>query len=163
VTPGQTLYVEVGGVGQCNGAGFSGIATVAGSGGGAADVRTVSVAGSFCGDQDTASLQSRLIPAGAVTNSRASTSADNQVTFTLDRDGDGIDDADDNCPLQANPDQQDSDHDAIGSACDLVELPTSREQCKNGGWKLFYDATMRFKNQGDCVGFVAAHAKNAAG
>ena len=48
VTPGQTLYVEVGGVGQCNGAGPSGALTVAGSGGGAADVRTVSAGSAFC-------------------------------------------------------------------------------------------------------------------
>jgi hypothetical protein len=63
VTPGQRLFVEVGGVGQCNGAGLSGNGALAGSGGGAADVRSVSVAGALCGDQDTASLQSRLIVA----------------------------------------------------------------------------------------------------
>ncbi len=68
VTPGQTLYVEVGGVGQCNG---SGPATQAGAGGGAADVRTTSVTdggGSLCGtpfNQSATSLNSRLIVAGA--------------------------------------------------------------------------------------------------
>ena len=48
VTPAQTLYVEVGGVGQCNGAAP---ANQAGAGGGAADVRTISVTdggGSLC-------------------------------------------------------------------------------------------------------------------
>ena len=30
-------------------------------------------------------------------------------------------------------------------------LPTDKAQCKDGGWKAF----PRFKNQGDCVSFVA--------
>jgi 6-phosphogluconolactonase len=34
--------------------------------------------------------------------------------------------------------------------------PTSKEQCKNGGWRNFPD----FKNQGDCVRFVATGGKN---
>ena len=65
----QPSIVEVGGVGQCNGAAPAD--PQAGAGGGAADVRTVSVAdggGSFCGtpfNQSAASLNSRLIVAGA--------------------------------------------------------------------------------------------------
>jgi hypothetical protein len=35
-------------------------------------------------------------------------------------------------------------------------LPTSKEQCKNGGWRSFPG----FKNQGDCVSFVATGGKN---
>lgn len=35
---------------------------------------------------------------------------------------------------------------------DAVPVPTSKEQCKNGGWQGFPG----FKNQGDCVSFVAA-------
>lgn len=35
-----------------------------------------------------------------------------------DADGDGIDNALDNCPLDANPDQKDSDADGMGNACD---------------------------------------------
>ena len=31
--------------------------------------------------------------------------------------------------------------------------PTSKEQCKNGGWRTF-TAPRRFKNQGDCIQFV---------
>jgi hypothetical protein len=34
---------------------------------------------------------------------------------------------------------------------DAVPLPTSKEQCKNGGWKSFGD---EFRNQGQCVAFV---------
>jgi hypothetical protein len=36
-------------------------------------------------------------------------------------------------------------------------LPTSRDQCMNGGWRSFGST---FKNQGDCVSFVATHGKN---
>ena len=35
-------------------------------------------------------------------------------------------------------------------------LPTSKDQCKNGGWRDFGV----FKNQGDCVSFVATGGKN---
>jgi hypothetical protein len=35
-------------------------------------------------------------------------------------------------------------------------VPTSKDQCKNGGWRNF----PQFKNQGDCVSFVA---ENPAG
>jgi hypothetical protein len=35
-------------------------------------------------------------------------------------------------------------------------LPTSKDQCKSGGWKTFGV----FKNQGDCVSFVATKGKN---
>jgi hypothetical protein len=38
----------------------------------------------------------------------------------------------------------------------VVPLPTSTDQCKNGGWKTFGV----FKNQGDCVSFVATKGKN---
>jgi hypothetical protein len=41
----------------------------------------------------------------------------------------------------------------IGSS---VALPTSKDQCKNGGWNTFG----MFKNQGDCVSFVATKGKN---
>jgi hypothetical protein len=33
---------------------------------------------------------------------------------------------------------------------DAPLLPTSKEQCKNGGWRNF----AQFKHQGDCVSFV---------
>lgn len=40
---------------------------------------------------------------------------------------------------------------------------TSKNDCKNGGWQRFFDAQGRpFKNQGDCVSFVATGGKNTA-
>jgi hypothetical protein len=36
---------------------------------------------------------------------------------------------------------------------DAPPLPTSKDQCKNGGWRNFPG----FKNQGDCVSFVVRH------
>ena len=38
---------------------------------------------------------------------------------------------------------------------DAPPLPTSKEQCKNGGWRSFGI----FKNQGECVSFVATGGK----
>ena len=35
-------------------------------------------------------------------------------------------------------------------------LPTTKEQCFNGGWQAF----KVFRNQGDCVSFVATKGKN---
>jgi hypothetical protein len=39
---------------------------------------------------------------------------------------------------------------------DAKPLPTSKDQCKHGGWRTFGV----FKNQGDCVSFVATGGKN---
>jgi hypothetical protein len=38
-----------------------------------------------------------------------------------------------------------------------LALPTSKDQCKNGGWQAFGTV---FKNQGDCVSLVATGGKN---
>jgi hypothetical protein len=40
-----------------------------------------------------------------------------------DTDGDGLRDADDNCPTVPNPNQNDSDNDGIGDACDPAPMP----------------------------------------
>jgi hypothetical protein len=39
----------------------------------------------------------------------------------------------------------------------LPRVPTSKEQCKNGGWRNF----PQFKNQGQCVAFVNGQARKA--
>ena len=42
--------------------------------------------------------------------------------------------------------------------------PTSADQCKDGGWKSLTDSQgTAFKNQGDCVSFVATDGTNDAG
>jgi hypothetical protein len=38
---------------------------------------------------------------------------------------------------------------------DAAPLPASKDECKNGGWRIF-----TFKNEGDCVSFVATGGKN---
>ncbi|MGB0096826.1 MAG: hypothetical protein WBP81_30340 [Solirubrobacteraceae bacterium] len=45
----------------------------------------------------------------------------------------------------------------LNESANLVTLPTRKAQCKNGGWKSFGAS---FKNQGDCMSFVATGGKN---
>jgi hypothetical protein len=42
---------------------------------------------------------------------------------------------------------------------DAQPVPTSKDQCKKGGWKIYGV----FKTQGDCVSFVATGGKKPAG
>jgi hypothetical protein len=71
-----------------------------------------------------------------------------------DDDNDGVPDANDNCPLVANPGQQNSDADPAGDACDAqIGPPTNANQCKNNGW-MVYNFPRKFKNQGDCIQYV---------
>ena len=51
-------------------------------------------------------------------------------TQDVDLDADGIPDADDNCPRDANPDQTDSDGDGVGDACDAD--PNNSGACLDG-------------------------------
>ena len=62
----------------------------------------------------------------------------NIVVFSDDNDGDGIKNADDNCPDTANPDQNDLDNDGIGDVCDPNPIPQNTfslqskdETCRN--------------------------------
>jgi hypothetical protein len=77
-----------------------------------------------------------------------------------DADGDGVADDSDNCATVANADQTDSDGDGTGDACDPTPFPppadpTTKDQCKSGGWELF-----GFTNQGQCIRFVEAGKDN---
>ena len=47
-------------------------------------------------------------------------------TIPIDRDGDGIEDAADNCPDTANADQADTDADGIGDACECLRANIDR-------------------------------------
>jgi len=62
-----------------------------------------------------------LTPPGVVTVSSSSGGSDSRLVMVLnstDTDGDGLRDEVDNCPLNANPGQQDGDSDGVGNACD---------------------------------------------
>jgi hypothetical protein len=78
----------------------------------------------------------------------------------LDDDNDGVADDVDNAPRHPNPDQQDLDGDGLGDVADPTVLPIAADQCKRNGWKRFFDQDTRFKNQGDCVSFVATVGRN---
>ena len=45
--------------------------------------------------------------------------------YAVDTDGDGINDARDNCPLVANPDQGDCDFNGVGNACQVQLTSTT--------------------------------------
>ncbi len=77
-----------------------------------------------------------------------------------DADNDGVTDAEDNCVNAPNADQADGDNDGTGTACDSKEVPTAKEDCAKDGYKAF-DGDYTFRNQGDCVSYVATKAKNA--
>ncbi len=77
-----------------------------------------------------------------------------------DRDGDGVANADDNAPDNANADQADLDCDGVADVIDTKVLPLTAAACKKNGWTSYYDNGTRFKNQGDCVSFVATGSRN---
>lgn len=76
---------------------------------------------------------------------------------SVDTDGDGI----------GNNADTDDDNDGVPDSQDSAPLdmnnarPSSSDQCKNAGWPKFIVDGVKFKNQGDCVSWVATVGKNA--
>ena len=91
-------------------------------------------------DCDVASLQDGVFNGCVLaftsppTKVGASCTDDTQCYADLDRDGDGLVDAIDNCPLSPNPTQVDSDGDHMGDACDPDCANTQFSRiCRSGG------------------------------
>ncbi len=57
----------------------------------------------------------------------------NWLAGLADADGDGVFDADDNCPDDANPDQADGDGDDLGDACDNCPVVANPDQADGDG------------------------------
>ena len=67
----------------------------------------------------------------------------------VDTDSDGIADALDNCPSDANPDQADADADGTGDACDAAPACASDDDCGADAW-----CRPDADNVGQCVPWV---------
>ena len=87
-------------------------------------------------DESTAPDTYPIVVKGSYGNDFRQTTL-NIIVFSDDNDGDGIKNADDNCPDTANPDQSDLDNDGIGDVCDPNPIPqntfnlqTTDESCK---------------------------------
>lgn len=62
-----------------------------------------------------------------------------QVNLNSDNDGDGILDGNDNCPLTANPGQEDMDGDGVGTVCDCDDSITTGTGCNTGCTTFYLD------------------------
>jgi hypothetical protein len=96
-----------------------------------------------------------------------------------DEDGDGLDDACDDCPVDVDPDQADADGDGVGDACDETATPTHialfdafaggsldpRWELVNGDWHVEGDALVVSANDGlvqvDATGIEVADGRVA--
>jgi hypothetical protein len=72
-------------------------------------------------------------PPRAMPDMEAAENRSNSCNGTDDRDEDGIDDDNDNCPSTYNPDQIDSDEDDLGNVCDNCPLTYNPEQLDMDG------------------------------
>jgi hypothetical protein len=83
-----------------------------------------------------ASFTGACTPANTGTYLVRLTSPHQQVTQTFDvvgdRDNDGINDAEDNCPDDPNPSQENDDNDSLGNACD-PDFDTDQDGIPNDG------------------------------
>ena len=98
---------------------------------------------------------------------------------SVDTDNDGVGDNGDNCRTVSNAGQANHDGDSQGDACDPDDdndglpdtedsdpfdnqnaKPSNKDQCKNDGWRRYRVGGKPFKNQGDCVSYVATRGKN---
>jgi hypothetical protein len=72
--------------------------------------------------------------ADATSTSAASPPRTLTITSISDSDGDGVIDSEDNCPVDANPDQRNSDDDQLGDACDADDdndgVPDDSDACR---------------------------------
>ncbi len=55
------------------------------------------------------------------------------IDSSADADGDGIEDSQDNCPVHANPTQQDNDGDGVGNVCDNCPARANPNQADGDG------------------------------
>jgi len=84
----------------------------------------------IAGDGSLSPVSGSPFPTGAVAGSPGSI-----ALVVIDTDGDGVPDTFDNCPLVANPLQDDTDGDGIGNACDAQCTAASPGECVPGRGK----------------------------
>lgn len=107
---------------------------------------TWDLTGSISGDDITYTITYTGIAAGSVYTNTGTIAGDGSISGSSSS----------NCQTFTMP---------AGSATAIPTevVATSKEQCKKGGWEdLVDDEGNSFKNQGDCVSFVATGGKNKA-
>ncbi|MEM8562243.1 MAG: DUF6531 domain-containing protein [Pseudomonadota bacterium] len=104
----------------------------------------------------TLSVGTHVITASADIGGGTVLTTDVTVTVAaifIDDDGDGVENAADNCPNDANPNQTDTDGDSIGNACDpeqitLISIATEDGWVRESGEDTNVGSTTNFSNSG---------------